>query len=328
MTKLALDRLELKYNFLRNSLPNQNFALQPILADASLRNYYRLIIDDKSYILMDCPPDYTCIKPFIKVAEFLRISGLSAPEIYHTDDTNGFLLLEDFGDLSVCKYINNNPDRTDQIYKLIVALLSTLRSTAIPNDLPIYSDELLLSELKLYTDWYIPYVTGKKLNSKDESEYFDIWKQIIEKLPDISPSIVLRDFHVENMLVLNRAGISAVGLIDFQDALIGSPIYDLVSVLEDARIDVSKETASKFIDYYADSTPEISKNDILLSYHILGAQRNSRILGVFARKFLQDNNPNYLQYIPRVLSYLNNDLSHPALTSLRLWVEKNLPIIR
>lgn len=302
-------------NFLSDFFTHSNFNISPLANDASFRSYARVERNGESFIFMDSSRELDKLEPFIKIAKFLSGSGFSTPQIYHADMAGGFLLLEDFGHIRISDYLTEQNAKST--YRLISDLLVELKSYEVPHDLPIYSPQLLLDELRVYTEWYVPYASGIPMNKDEESEFLAIWQSILALLPESSPCLVLRDYHVENMMFLDRSGIKALGLLDFQDALIGSPIYDLVSVLEDARREVPFSFASELVDYYASRNLHNRKSDILLSYHILGAQRNMRILGVFARKFLRDKNSGYLKYIPRVLKYLQNDLSHPALKAIQ-----------
>lgn len=326
MQDAAASRAELKNNFLISFFKDKQFQLYPLLPDASFRTYDRIICGSNSFILMNSPPTHYQLEPFIKIGQFLLATGFSAPQIYHTDEVNGFLLLEDFGNTTIAEYllIKNNPQITLQIYKKIINLLSQLQYTIPPVYLDFYSDELLLQELEIYTDWYIPFKTGKILQHELKAEFWAIWNQIISEQPNIKQSIILRDYHVKNMMLLDRQGVNSIGLLDFQDAIIGSPLYDLVSVLQDARFELSNNFSSKCLDYYLEINPHLDKREAHLSYHILGAQRNSRILGVFAKKAMDDNQPNYLQYIPRVLGYLENNLSHNIMQPLKSWIEQNI----
>lgn len=273
-----------------------------------------------SYILMDCPPNYCSIQPFIEIANYLRSHAFSAPEIVAFDIDKGFIILEDFGDMSVKTLIKNAEAQTQKnIYYLIVDLLISLQDKAPPTNLRAYDNELLLSELALFEEWYIPYILKRKLTATESLEYRAIWQEILSNQVPLKESIILRDYHVENLMYLeNRPGLNKLGLLDFQDALIGSPIYDLVSVLEDARIDVPRALALDCLSYFAECK-KLNLPDVLVNYHILGAQRNSRILGVFARKSIRDKNDNYLQYMPLVLKYLEDDLAHPVMRKLREW---------
>lgn len=319
-------RDELKNSFLNDFFKNKQFQIFELPADASFRTYSRIVYGNVNYILMDAPPIHCNLRPFIRIAEFLSDNGFSAPQIYHIDIKNGFLLLEDFGSTTIAKHLLslNNTDSMNQVYRLIIDLLTKLQSISIHSDLETYTNELLTEDLRLYTDWYLPKVTGSILSSSKKEEYFSIWYDIINELPKLNPTIVLRDYHVENLMLLKRDGINSIGLLDFQDAVIGNPVYDLVSVLEDARFDIKTDFAYKCLDYYLEVNPHLNRDDVYLSYHILGAQRNSRILGVFARKALRDGQEQYLRYIPLVLKYLENDLSHKSLKHLKLWIKNIL----
>jgi len=313
--------------FIDRYFPKASDSLDPVLGDAGQRSYYRISFEDKSYIVMDCPPSYCGVKPFVNIAIYLHKKGFSAPQIIQQDIEQGFLILEDFGSLSVKNYLLGSFGQDNiehqNIYHLIMDLLVSLQAEEVPPGLIEFDNELLLSELRLFVDWYIPYAYKREILVHELEEFMDIWQAILDEQAPMQNSIILRDYHVENMMYLpKRESIQKLGLLDFQDALSGSPIYDLVSVLEDARMKVTRSEALKYIEYFS-KEKEMDIEPVLLNYHILGAQRNSRILGVFARKARRDNDDSYLQYIPRVLKYLEYDLSHAALAPLRHWL-KNL----
>lgn len=311
-----------------NEFVNQFFfpeeaSIEPMLGDAGLRSYYRVTSKDTIYILMDCPPSYCSVQPFINMAIFLKENKLSAPEIFHTDVKNGFLILEDFGTLNLKNYLIANKTLSKETYLLMVDLLIALQKKPLPPKLQEITDEDLIAELKIFVDWYIPHTYKKELHKKQLEEFINIWHDILKQKTLNKQSLVLRDYHVENIMYLEKEkSIRKLGLLDFQDALIGSPVYDLVSLLEDARIDVPRKDALVCAEYFAQKA-NLDVESVLIDYHILGAQRNCRILGVFARKAMRDNDESYLQYIPRVLKYLKYDLSHAALVPLKEWF-KNL----
>lgn len=325
MLESRIVREKLKNNFLENYFNNSSYEIFPMPADASFRTYDRIIHENYSYILMNSPPEHYSVFPFIKVAEFLIGSGFSAPKIFQSDIDNGFLLLEDFGNINIGNFLSSNLDMKvkDELYKTIIDLLLKLQSLFSSPELPLYSNEIMLKELELYIDWYIPYIKGFTLPEEIKKEYLTIWGETLKTIPNLGSNIVLYDYHVENMMMLeSRKGINKIGLLDFQDAMIGHPLFDVVSVLEDARFEVPKEFAYNYLDYYISKHPGLNKEQAYLSYHILGAQRNSRIIGVFARKARRDNQQNYLNYIPRVLNYLENDLSHESLKPLKIFINK------
>ena len=312
--------------FVSEYFAGKHLPLQPMLGDAGLRSYYRALCNGKSYIIMDCPPSYCSVQPFINIAHYLRSNNFSAPEIITQDTKQGFLILEDFGKLSIKEYLlqvgSLGSKERKRVYHLIIDLLILLQQQELPADLKKFNNDLLCSELDIFINWYIPYAYKKELQIQERDEFIALWKIALEAQEPMISSLVLRDYHVENMMYLeHRDDIKQLGLLDFQDALLGSPIYDLVSVLEDARFDIPKEEALEYIKYFADKK-ELDIDSVLLNYHILGAQRNSRILGIFARKAERDGDDNYLQYIPRVLKYLEQDLSHPKLAPIKNWLKK------
>lgn len=312
--------------FVDQCFSNASSTLEAILGDAGQRSYYRIYSKGKTYVVMDCPPSYCSVQVFINIAIYLQKKEFSAPQILHKDIEQGFLILEDFGILSVKNYLLGISDQGNSeqqaIYHLIIDLLVSLQSKEVPLGLLEHDNELLLSELKLFVDWYIPHAYNREIHMYEFEEFMEIWYNILESLAPMPSSIVLRDYHVENMMYLeDRKSIQRLGLLDFQDALTGSPIYDLVSVLEDARIQVPRLDALRYVEYFS-KKKKIDIEPVLLNYHILGAQRNSRILGVFARKVIRDHDNSYLQYIPRVLKYLEYDLSYVALAPLKIWFDK------
>ena len=173
---------------------------------------------------------------------------------------------------------------------------------------------MMLKELEIFTDYYVA------ISTENKNTYLNIWTDLLKALPNLGSVITLRDYHVQNLMHLtDRQGIQSLGILDFQDAVIGSPIYDIVSILEDAREDVDFNFAQEIFEYYLDQMPHINRDDAYLAYDILGAQRNIRILGVFARKKIRDGSDNYLHLIPRVLGYVERDLQNPALDKVKDW---------
>lgn len=323
MTLQTINRSKQLKQFVDEYFAQISYSIKPIVGDAGLRDYLRAETKDSSYIIMDCPPSYTSIEPFINIANFLNKNDFSAPEIIKSDIENGFLILQDFGNLSVRDYLLKH-DKVEQenIYHSSIDLLIQLQNTTPPKNLRLFDNNLMRTELSIFTDYYIPYKTGKIISKEELQKFNEIWQGTLASQTPLNNSIILRDYHVENMMYLKeKQGIKKLGLLDFQDALIGSPIYDLVSILEDARIDIDRDFALNCVQYYA-KKKKINLQYTLLNYHILGAQRNLRILGVFARKYLRDKNNTYLQYIPRVLKYLEYDLSHPILEPIKNWLLK------
>lgn len=295
---------------------------ESLAGDASFRHYERLTKDQEIRVLMDAPPPHEDVNPFIKIAKFLKDNNLSAPAIFHEDKENGFLLLEDLGDDLFSKVIKENPNSEEKLYKLAIDLLTDLHKRETPKDTPEYNSELLISESLLFTDWYLPEEIRENVRDK-----------FIAKLEKLLPLtkigkevLVLRDYHADNLMWLEeREGIEKVGLLDFQDAVIGSKAYDLVSLLEDARRDVAPKFREEMIDYYLSQNTDLEKEAFLQSYYILGAQRNLKILGIFCRLWKRDGKKTYLQFLPRVWQYLEQDLEHESLKDLRDLIDSIVP---
>ncbi len=305
-----------------------------IPGDASFRCYERITHNGKKLILMDAPPPQEDVRPFVKIDAYLRSLSLSAPEIIASDEENGFLLLEDFGNDSFTKILNGNSSLSSQyneesLYKnAIDALIRLQKATHFPDELAPYNEPILKREILLFIDWYLPFIGLYNKGSIDilREEFLEIWATLYPRTYAQKPVTVYRDFHADNLMWINEnSGIAAVGLLDFQDALLGSPAYDLVSLLEDARRDVSAKTQSKMLDYFIEQSDIIDVEAFKTTYAVLGAQRNSKIIGIFCRLAIRDKKSRYLSYLPRVWNHLENDLSHPALAELKTWIDRIAP---
>lgn len=281
----------------------QNYERRPLAGDASNRRYERILADKNSYMLMIAPPEKEDVRPFIKVDEILLKSGLNAPDILARDVESGLLVLQDFGDDSYTHVLRNGADELE-LYRQAIAVLEALPANGA---VPEYSKEKLTSEAMLYIDWL---ATGA-----DKDGFVAIWQKLIDALSD-NNRLVLRDYHADNLMWLpQNEGYQKVGLLDFQDAVIGNAAYDYVSLLEDARRDVSEQTVATIL--------KGQPAQFLQDYAILGAQRNLKIIGIFHRLNKRDGKPRYLDFLPRVWAHFNNDLRHPALAELKNWMEKN-----
>jgi hypothetical protein len=296
--------------------------IRPLAGDASFRRYFRIHRGGETAVLMDAPPPHEDPRPFVVVAEWLAEAGLSAPRIIARDLDRGLLLLDDFGDARLRETLDTDPEREIQLYELAVDLLVHLhRRPPMPGLRPHGLDQWL-DELQLFPNWYCP-ALGLDV---DTDGFGAAWSDVLQAVEagGFPPVTVLRDFHAENiMLVGGRDGIRHFGLLDFQDAVVGHPAYDLASVLEDARRDVAPSTERAMLDRYmhtAGCGPAFES-----AYWTLAAQRNTRILGVFTRLWKRDGKPHYTSFQPRMWGLLERDLSHPALGPVREWFDANVP---
>ena len=289
--------------------------IHPLAGDASFRRYFRVHAPGRTAVLMDAPPPHEDPRPFIAVAEHLHGLGFAAPAILGTDLDAGLVLIEDFGDSRMAEAIAARPQRESAIYAQSVDLLKDLaRYPAMPG-LPAYDMAVYQREAALFTEWYAPALSL----DVDVSGYRAAWEAVLADIAAHQNVTVLRDYHAENIMLLDRG--ERLGLLDFQDALAGHPAYDLVSLLQDARREVSPELESAMIARYAADMPFDAA-----AYAVLGAQRNAKILGIFTRLWKRDMKPRYLAYQPRVWGYLERDLAHPALAPVAQWFDRNVPL--
>jgi hypothetical protein len=317
-------RNELMQSFLKKNKLSEA-TIEELPADASFRKYFRISTGNATNILMDAAPGKENVKPFIAVAEYLSKHEFSVPQIIAQDTKNGFLLLEDFGSDKFTTLLAQPDQELEQtLYKNAVDVLLALQKVPPADGLiPYYSDNLFLEEVNLFLEYYIAVVQNEPISKKLREEFEIIWQHLLQYAHFIPETIVLRDYHADNLMWLpERDGIQQVGILDFQDAVIGSPVYDVVSLIEDARRDVSPEIAQQMINRYLEGRTDISRKNFLAVYSILAAQRNLKIIGLFARKATRDKNPSYLKLLPRVWGYIEKDLKHPLLLPLKAWLDK------
>lgn len=331
--------------------------MTPLAGDASSRSYFRIDGEKGRAVLMSappsaeaapCPPAATphercalgynaCarlagpnLNAFIAIADVLRSAGLSAPEVYAADAARGLALIEDLGDALFANVVDDVGELL--LYENAIDVLAHLhdRAPAPPRgdgyDMLSYDHLALMAEAELLIDWYWPLKKGAPAKDSIREEFSAIFKTLLAGLstPDV---IVLRDYHAENLLWMpDRKAPACVGVIDFQDGLLGSRAYDLVSLLEDARRDVDPALARAMIDRYSTARGgSFDKDQFLHDYAVLAVQRNAKILGVFARLAERDGKPRYLDLLPRVEAHFRKDLARPQATSVRKFFEKHFP---
>jgi aminoglycoside/choline kinase family phosphotransferase len=306
-----MTRTEQMSGFLANTGWAQ--ATQIVVAgDASNRKYTRLTqADGSTAILMDAPPDKgEDVRPFVRIAQYLTANGLSAPEIFAQDTDTGFLMIEDLGDDLFYNLMARDAGLEHPLYAAATDALIHLQKAPIL-DLPICDPVWLEKMNALIFDWYAPDTDTESIKL-----FNDAFRPLAELLERTEKVVILRDYHAQNLLWLpDRTGVANVGQLDFQDALLGHPAYDLVSILQDARRDVDPVIEAEMIERYLTKTGT-PRTDFLTAYAILGAHRNLCILGIFARLCRRDGKPHYVDLIPRVWGYVQRNLAHPALAPL------------
>lgn len=294
-------------------------AIEPLAGDASFRRYFRLRRGEKTAMLMDAPPPTEDPQPFLRAARWLDANGMRAPAVLAEDATRGLVLLEDFGEARMRDYLDQWPADEREIYTGAVDALVELHRLP-PGPFLDYSLSEYQREARLFIEWFCP-ARGLAV---DAEGYAAAWEQVlVPMLPRQRPGVaVLRDYHAENIMLLGA--LREQGLLDFQDALNGHPAYDLVSLLQDARRDVSPELEAEMFDHYVKASGQ--SDEFLGDYARLGAQRNAKIVGIFVRLWKRDGKPRYLDLIPRVWALLERDLTHPALAPVAAWFDANIPV--
>jgi tRNA threonylcarbamoyl adenosine modification protein YjeE len=323
--------------------------------DASIRSYARLNREDGVVILMNFPrrPDAPAIydgksygaavhlaedvKPFVAIDNGLRGRGLSAPAIHHGDLDAGFLITEDFGSAA---FVDGDPPAPiAERYEAAADVLAALHRETLPEILPLtpqidyaiptFDTDALLVEIGLMLEWYLP-DRGIDPTNNLRAEFVMMWRDLLAKPAAAAKTWVLRDFHSPNLIWLGeRSDVARVGIIDFQDAVLGPAAYDLVSLLQDARIDVPEALELALLTRYIKARRANDDNfdpaEFAELYAIMSAQRNTKLLGTFARLNRRDGKPQYLRHQPRIWTYLNRTLAHPLLSRVREWYAANVP---
>lgn len=335
--------------------------ISPLPGDASTRHYARLSLNGRTAMLMDQPQGaeapvapagadaqvrralgYNAVARlagadcarFAAAAAWLRARGLAAPDIYAADCANGFLLLEDLGDALFADVLADGGNEKE-LYEAAVTVLAKMHAGEAPAllsaDKPLFDYDLVAlgAETDLLTEWFMPLALGRKATDEEVAEHRRLWRAALEGLGR-RRVFVHRDYHAQNLLWLpQRQGLAKVGLIDFQDAVAGSPAYDLISLTEDARRTVSPELAEEATRRYlaamaAQGTP-LDETEFRHEMAVMATQRNAKIVGIFARLYSRDGKARYLGFLPRVWSYLERDLTHPALADLKAWYDRAIP---
>jgi aminoglycoside/choline kinase family phosphotransferase len=296
-----------------------------VAGDASNRRYERLTRKNgETLILMDAPADKgEDVRPFIDIAEHLRAIGLSAPAIINRDELNGFLLIEDLGDDLFKRVIAQDPTLEVLLYEASVDVLTALHATTLP-PLDPYDTPTMTSFAARAYEFYLFGLSGAR-DTPQQATFEKLMSELLAPLETAQQVLIQRDYHAENLLWLpDRSGPARVGLLDFQDAMRGHPAYDLVSILQDARRDVSPAIEEAMIARYLEQNPQDGEA-FRAAYAILGVQRNLRIVGAFAKLCIELGKPQYIDLIPRVWEFVERDLAHPALAPLADHVLETLP---
>lgn len=320
-----------------------------LMGDASTRAYEYIYTDNQSrLILMDAPtrgrgpivadgktyPELVHLAedvyPFMAVARMLRDKGFAAPKIHNADPEMGLLLIEDLGTGTI---VTPEGEPIAERYRASAACLAALHRTSFERDIEVVSGRrhhvpdfdrvAIKTEVSLLLDWHLPWRRGRPATPAERDAYLDVWDHLIDDLTGCETTLLLRDFHSPNIIWRpEESGLQRVGIIDFQDAMIGPAAYDLASLVQDARVDVPPALAKTLMDDYLTirrQDPSFEEDRFLKAWSIMAAQRACKLSGIWVRLKERDGKPVYMRHMPRTLAYLATALDHPALSPLREW---------
>lgn len=322
-----------------------------LTGDASVRAYEHAYVDGQRFVLMDSPHHVPGpilengkyyqqiahiaedVGPFAAIAAYLGSRGFAAPAVFHQDLDRGILLLEDLGTDGV---LDQEGRPIAERYLESVALLAELHGRPVTATIPVgdgtdyripdFDHDAMQIEVSLLTDWYLPWRTGHDASDTLRAEYRTIWTGLVNRLASAEKNLLLRDYHSPNIIWRPQAqGIDRVGIIDFQDAMIGPTAYDVASLVQDARVDVPVELAQRMMERYLElraRSESFDRDAFLEAWHIMAAQRNCKLVGIWVRLMQRDGKPAYMRHMPRTLENLRIALGHPCLAPLRDWCRK------
>lgn len=302
---------------------------EPLAGDASARRYERLTTPDGgTLILVDTPAPAEDLVPFIAIGATLDRLGFSVPAILAAEVEAGLAIQEDFGDGTLTRLLNAG-EEPRPLYELATDALIELHrrfpvEEAARLGLPLYDAALFTQQVALFAEVYMPAATGKPLSDKARSDFDAAWTAVVPEACAGPQSLLLRDYHVDNVMRLPRPGLRAAGLIDYQSAGLGPVAYDLVSLLEDARRDLPAGLEGVLLDRYRAAFPDRDWEAFRRSYAVLGAVRHTRIVAIFVRLALQRRR-GYLLHLPRVWRLLEGQLAKPELAPVADWFARHLP---
>lgn len=297
----------------------------PLPADASFRRYERLVGGPVPALLMLCPPDREPIEPYLRIAAHLRGLGLSAPMVYFADETAGLALIEDLGEDTFTALLTRGEDET-RLYRLAAETLAHLHRHPPPHFLPAWTvDAMATAASATLLDWWWPAAFGAAPGASVRAAFAEAARETLAPFADDPPVLVHRDFHVDNLLRLDRPGPAACGLLDFQDAGAGHPAYDVMSLLEDARRDIDPAVRRAALAHYLDAAQVTDRARFLGAFAAHGALRHARVAALWTRLARRDNKRHYLRHAPRTWRLLDRALAHPACAPLAVWFDDHIP---
>lgn len=316
-----MTRTELLHRFLaQNGLDTaERIALA---SDASARTYDRLKQNGKSYILMNAPPSENPAQ-FVFITELLEQAGVHPPHIFAKDLENGFLLLEDFGDNTFSRLLAQGTNELDLYRQGVQTLITLQQNIRIPDSgVPIYDAKRMLNGALFLPNWFGKYAVPGGLDDRAIKAFTQIWQPWTKRLAKLPQSLVLLDYHADNLMITPTG---ECGVLDYQDACVGPATYDLISLLEDERRDVSESVRQELIEDYFTGRPDIDTPEMRETLALVAMQRHTRVIGIFMRLYQRDGKSKYLNMIPFVWELVERHLNEPMFTPYREWIETHIP---
>lgn len=318
------------HQWLKTIYPTSDYTLIPLAGDASFRRYYRLVREGMSQIVMDTPPEKIKLASFVHVGSLLAEQGIKTPHIHELDEPLGFALLEDFGDMLFSKALRQqNPQA---LYPSAIHILMQMQQKPVKLalKLQVFDQSLMLQELSLFPEWFLQRYLGLQLKSEESQLIQTTFEMLTAQIASQPQVLVHRDYHSRNIMLLKHApsAPSQLGIIDFQDAMLGPITYDLVSLLKDCYIQLSQAQIQQFLQYFHDQSPlmqNYSLAEFKRDFDWCGLQRHLRILGTFSRLHLRDAKSSYLNDLPRTYHYVMNCIdNHPEFQAFGHWLKQRV----
>lgn len=323
-----LERHHLRQSFLRAQGAPSDLQETFLAGDCSFRTYFRLYTQKPWFapqvVLMDAPPPEEDIRPFLKIAALLTKHGVRAPKVYAFEPEDGLMLLEDFGDITYRRALLEGASQKS-LYQKAIEVLLQLETIPLQEDVPSFGIKALLKEMGSFWNWGME----TPLEPALQAEALEVWRKTLAPLEthhSKRPVLVLRDYHVDNLMVLKGNGKESCGVLDFQDAGFGFQAYDVMSLLQDVRIEISDSFEAEMKSYYLNRQPKgFDRDGFEKSYTLLGLQRASKILGIFLRRIKRDQKIEMQTYLPRVWHEIEKGLASPLAKDLKLWWDEMFP---
>ena len=310
-------------SFLETKAKLKNYQILSMGFDASSRKYYRILENSgNTAILVDDEGCNNRPKEFVIIAKFLMKNQIKAPKILATDLRHGLMLVEDLGNTDFVKVANGKNDR-ELLQKAVDVLIKLHKVREFPNCVEQMDEKVILDNFALFTDWYIPACINHPLDAKKRNEFFAIVKKMMPKALKMPDTLVLWDYHVNNVMYPKDSNEAAI--IDFQDAMKGPGLYDLASLIEDERRNIAKDVTEELKEYYFKKSNCQNRQDFEFAYAYMALLRHMRVLGRFTTLMLVKKKPDYAKYIPHGLALLKQSLENPVFKDIRIWMNENFP---